>query len=80
MFLFICGREEGVSQMLPQRRPCAEARTCLHVGMYPLLACALRLYLKLHLIDTPFNLIFQRRYKGNCYTYYMYIVKIRFFF
>lgn len=27
--------------MLPQRRSCAEARNCLYVRMYPLLACAL---------------------------------------
>lgn len=40
MFLFIRGFEEGVSQMLPERRPRAEARHHLHVGMYLLLACA----------------------------------------
>lgn len=41
MFLFICGLKEGVSQMLPQCQPLAEAHTCLHVRMYPLLVVIL---------------------------------------
>jgi len=35
MFLLICGREQGVSQMLPQLQPRGEAHTRHHVGMYP---------------------------------------------
>lgn len=36
MFLFICGFKEGVSQMLLQLRPCADARAGCYAGMYPL--------------------------------------------
>lgn len=50
--------------MLPQRRCCAEARNCLHVGMYPLLACALNCicsHILLVLFVGSFNGIVQGR-------------------